>query len=137
MLSFEILSLSNYAYHCGSPYKPLNSVEVSRIAEFCTDYCKHFLGEDPRPRSLSIQLCQDIGQIGTINRMQPIACILLLTHKESLPCISYIALFYAYVTFFSCFSLFWEKKLKKKLVPLHFSSPSYATACVCTNHYSH
>ena len=46
MLSFQILSLSNYAYHCGSPYKAINSVEVSRIAEFCTDYCKNFLGED-------------------------------------------------------------------------------------------
>ena len=94
MLSFQILSLSNYAYvNIVSPpfimtplwfsmCKPMNSLEVSRITVFCNDNCKNFLGEDPPP---SIQLRQDIGRKGTIKRMQATTCALLFYIQRNAP----------------------------------------------------
>ena len=81
--------------------KPMNSLEVSKITGFCTDYCKDFLGEDPKtPIPLSIQLSQDIGRIGTINRIQVNTCTLLFYTRRNAPP-AYIALFHAFVTFFA------------------------------------
>ena len=66
----------------------MNSLEVSRIAGFCTDYCKKFLGEDPQTPPHVNTTLPGYG-LDRINRMQNTTCALstVLHTKETLLCI--------------------------------------------------
>ena len=104
----------------------MNSLEVSRIAGFCTDYCKNFLGRIPITPPMSILLCQDMGWI-ELTECKPLHVHWALFYtQETLLCIYCLIL--RLCDFFFCFSLSWEK-LGEKCAPPHFSSPSYATVC--------
>ena len=91
----------------------MNSLEVSRIAEFCTDYRKYFLREAPH-----VNTTQPGYGLDRINRMQATTCTLstVLHTKETLLCILY-CLILRFVAFFF-FAFHFRGKNWKKMCPL-------------------
>ena len=83
---------------CTSICKPMNSLDVSRIAGFRTDLCKKFLGDDPQTL-LTIQFHQ-------------------VKYNQ------YNALLYMYILPYTLLFTFWGKNVCPP--PPHFSSLSYA-----------
>ena len=105
--------------------KPMNWLEVSRIAGIYTDLCKNFLGEDPQTPPFQY----NSSRLSTINTMQVILLYLFIYKKNMhytfilLYMYIYIALHYAFATFFFFAFHFLGKK---NCAPPTFSSLSYA-----------